>query len=97
MAHRFKLCNLHNVNIVNSPSCHCGFCKETAYHFFFECPKYDAPRRDLLEKLNTLLPIELLNLKLLLNGNESLSQDKNQMIVTYVHEFIKKSKRFLVV
>ena len=50
---RLRLCNstlnhdLYLKNCVNSPSCSCGFPKETVVHFFFECDRY-AVIRDIL-------------------------------------------------
>ena len=50
---RLRLCNstlnhdLYLKNCVNSPSCSCGFPRETVVHFFFECDQY-AVIRDIL-------------------------------------------------
>ena len=65
--------------------------------FLFECTEYTDLRRDLFTGLNWLPNNTAVNLNLLLNGSNELLQDENEMIFTNVYEFIKKSKRFLVV
>jgi len=41
--------DLARVNAVESADCECGFRRETARHFLFECPRWTEQRKPLLE------------------------------------------------
>ncbi|MEW8545561.1 MAG: reverse transcriptase family protein [Candidatus Thiodiazotropha sp.] len=81
--------DLYRKNIVDSPSCSCGGF-ESAYHFFYICPKYTQLR-------NTCFTDELqtLNTNQLLFGMPNATIEENKLLFAKVQDFIVKSKRFL--
>ncbi|MCG8113232.1 MAG: reverse transcriptase domain-containing protein, partial [Candidatus Thiodiazotropha taylori] len=81
--------DLYRKNIVPSPSCACGGF-ESAYHFFFVCPRLAHIRR-------RYLPDTHLNytVKDFLHGNQNLTIQENERIFLKVQEYIIKSGRFL--
>ena len=89
--------DLHKVNIVSNPFCHCGSDIENAYHYFFECNTYTNIRLNLFLNLNWLPADCLIDLQLLTCGCSELTEEQNELIFKYVFEFIKKTKRFLIV
>ena len=82
--------DLFKKNISDTPLCRCGSIENT-HHFFFKCPFYNIVRNDLLHKVSTLHEVSL---KLLLYGNQNLSNDLNTRIFESVHKYILKTKRF---
>ena len=87
--------DLFKVNIVNSPSCNnCGASLENARHFFLECPTYADIRTVLFDKLS-FLPV--IDHHLLTSGIAELSTAQNETIFKHVFDYIKRSKRFLLV
>lgn len=89
--------DLNRVNIISDPSCSCGAKFEDSRHFFFYCPKYSNIRTKLFNNLNWLPDNSLLNLNTLTSGDKSLTNVENERIIKNVYEFIKESKRFLIV
>ena len=90
--------DLFRVNIVASPSCNkCGSDIENAYHYFFECTYYAQIRVTLLQNLSWLPENCRLDLNLLTSGNTALTVEQNENIFKHVFEYIKKTKRFLLV
>ena len=89
--------DLSKVNIVNDQSCICGFFREDAHHYFFECARYVNLRVNLFDHLNWLPNDCNLDLKLITCGNDSLTNEQNEQIFKHVFEYIKKSNRFLIV
>lgn len=81
--------DLYRKNIVNSPSCSCGGF-ESAYHFFYTCPRYtDVRDRYLSEVLTTH------NIHDLLHGKQDASTNENETLFLKVQEFTIRSKRFI--
>lgn len=85
--------DLHRVNIVNDPSCSCGYYFENAFHYFFDCSKYTYQRNILFASLNQI-NIHPVTLELLLYGDCLLSDTINSRIFSYVQLYIKQSSRF---
>ena len=81
--------DLYRCNIVEDPSCLCGFSYENRYHFFLVCPNYTAARVKLFDDLNRDV-----NLDTLLNGSENLSIEENYRIFKLVQKYIKDTGRF---
>ena len=81
--------DLFRKNIVPSPSCSCGGF-ESAFHFFYTCPKYADVRN---RHLSDLLPTH--NVHDLLFGKENAPDNDNELLFLKVQDFIIKSKRFV--
>ena len=77
-------------NIIDNSMCQCGNI-ETAYHFFFECPLYTIYRNDL--QIETMF-LHSLTLNIILNGDITLSAQRNIEIHTAVSKYIMKTNRF---
>lgn len=77
-------------NISPTPLCDCGQV-ESNYHFFFECPFYNAQRHILF---NNLQEFDI-DLDVLLFGNSDLSDNDNAIIFSNVQSYIANTKRFL--
>ena len=93
-AHRFK----HKFNCP-SPVCKCKLGDETNFHFLLHCSRFSDQRRDLLAKVNDLIP----NIntfpdeeitKFLLYGDKSFKRDINPTIATATISYILTTKRF---
>ena len=63
---------------------------------FFTCPNYTEIRRIMMNNLNWVQTSDL-NLNLLTCGSDDLTYEENSNIINHVFNFIKSSKRFLVV
>ena len=83
--------DLHKIGIKESPQCSCGSAKETAYHYFFECPNYII-QRDILQ--SKIIPLAPFTLNTLLFGNKSCSKANNKYIFEKTQTFITQSGRF---
>jgi len=81
----------YNLHVVNNPTCECGAPVEDAYHYFFQCPNYQAIR---LILLHTVSNITVANIDTFLYGDTALSLVQNQTIFEAIHEFIKSTQRF---
>ena len=88
--------DLSKVNIVNDAACSCGAPREDAFHYLFSCPNYTDIRRIMMNNLNWVQTSDL-NLNLLTCGSDDLTYEENINIIKHVFNFIKSSKRFLVV
>ena len=81
--------DLYRKNIVPSPTCACGGF-ESAYHFFFACPRLAHFRRRYFSD-------SLLNytVKDFLYGSQNLTFQENEQLFLKVQDYIVKSGRFL--
>ena len=77
-------------NIIDNDTCNCGQI-ETAFHYFFECPQYTILRND-LDLETGFVPI--LTLNIILNGDSSLSEQRNLALHTAVSKYILETDRF---
>lgn len=75
-------------NITDNKFCTCGSVESTK-HFFIDCPNYSALR----SRTISTLPFPY-NIRKLLFGDPTLSDNKNIIMCNCVHEFIIESKRF---
>ena len=89
--------DLFRSNLISNPSCLCGSRIEDANHFFFECPIYNNHRLDLIGSLRWLPNGTNIDLHMLTCGNLELSYEQNISIFREVFEYVKRSKRFLIV
>ena len=86
--------DLHRCNIVEDPMCSCGHLKD-AFHLFFVCKKYSLARQSLMWNLLSLnYLIYIIDVHLLLWGDESLTVDQNIKIFIAVQNFIHECGRF---
>ena len=81
----------HNLHVIPSPECPCGAAVEDEAHFFFHCPNFDQQRLNLQHHL---VPEGNFTLKIILNGDPTLTLNQNKIVFDAVHEFIKDSNRF---
>ena len=86
--------HLSKVNIVNDAACSCGAPREDAFHYFFTCLNYTEIRLIMMNNLNW---VQTSDLNLLTCGSDDLTYEENINIIKHVFNFIKSSKRFLVV
>ena len=84
--------DLFRVNLAQSPKCTCGNHSENAEHFFIYCPLYRDIRLDMSYIFNR--HASTFNVGLILYGDNSLSNEVNEILFKAVHSYILKSKRF---
>jgi hypothetical protein len=80
-------------NLVDFPNCACGQVESTS-HFFISCKKYTDLRNELMYTINGPVTIDV---KLVLNGSDTLSADQNIDIFIKVQNFILKSKIYIII
>ena len=85
--------DLFRCNLVDNPNCSCGL-TEDAYHLFFVCKKYNTARHCLMNKLLSFNDIFIIDVHLLLWGNESLSDVQNIQLFKVIHSFLDECGRF---
>ena len=81
--------DLYSKNIVESPSCQCGSF-ESAYHFFFACPRFTAERRRYLPET-----LPHYSVRELLSGKDNATEQDNETLFLQVQDYIVKSGRFV--
>ena len=93
--HRFR----HNFKNCMNPLCSCSLEIEDTLHYLLHCHHFSVCRRDLLNSVKTVfnnfesLP-ENAKKSILLYGDSSLDQNKNQIILQATINYIKASERF---
>ena len=94
--HKFR----HNFNDTIDPFCLCSTnCLETSEHYLLHCPTYAHLRLTLFDnvRINNILLLPLtkpLILQILLFGSDNYDTTINKSIISFVIDFIIKSKRF---
>ena len=83
----------HNLKVIPSPQCQCGYRVEDPVHYFFNCPLFTKARRILLGSIHSVTDVEV-DVNTLLYGDPSLNMDINKQIFDSVHIFITDSHRF---
>ena len=82
--------HLYRRNLIPEPYCTCRAVENTS-HFLFKCPKFNAFLRELLLIVsNYVEPSEAV----LLFGDDTLSDEGNEVIFRAVHKYIQQTKRF---
>ena len=91
----------HKFRDTPSDMCACQTSAETTQHYLLDCNNYTEVRKDLFLEINPILVSKgLLNLqndlltKLLLYGNDALSDVDNKAVLNATIQFIHKSTRF---
>ena len=84
-----------NLHVIDSETCSCGFKKESSFHYFFRCSKYDEQRAVLFQTINSVSPPNIcITLQLLLFGDPKLSFTQNCKVFDAVHKYLITTKRF---
>ena len=95
--HRFN----HKFNCEN-PTCACGLEDESTDHFLLRCPRFVAPRINLLSSISDAINPSILDLphdhlsNILINGSPVYNEISNKLIIESTIRFIRKTKRFKV-
>ena len=78
-------------NIINNSLCNCGQI-ETAFHYFFKCPRYTIIRNGILyrEHETGSVPILTLSRLSILNGDTTLSEQANFELDTALSNVFRK-------
>ncbi len=79
--------DLFRNHLSEHPTCACGYDREDADHFFFNCDKFTPQRIVLFRATRQFHP---LSANTLLFGNENLNDEDNVLIFLQVHKFNKK-------
>ena len=85
--------HLKSLHVTDDASCICGHNLEDVEHFFFYCTLYNVQRHSLFNSLQKL-PINNVNVDILLNGDPNVDIVINFQIFDAVHKFIESSERF---
>ena len=89
--------DLFRVGNVSDPSCRCGAALANLKYFFLDCPIYIQARTILIGTIYRVTTCYTLDIELLTCGNGNLTDEQNCIIFNYVFDYIKCSKRFLIV
>ena len=81
--------DLFRVGILSDPPCRCGAA--------LDCPIYLQARTTLIGNINRVTTCCTLDIAFLTCGNNNLTYEQNCIIFKYVFDYIKCSKRFLIV
>ena len=79
--------------LIDDPQClQCGYEFEVNVHYFLECPKYTQQIYILSQQFWDIgVPFQI---NFILNGSSEYSHNLNCKIFSYVHNYIKSSRRF---
>lgn len=83
--------DLYDNHLKDSPACDCGTDVEDAEHYFFRCDIYTIQRIRFFHSSRRFHP---LGVQFLLYGSDQLSEEDNITFFSYVHEYIRETKRF---
>ena len=83
----------HNLHVIPSPRCPCGWETEDSIHFFFHCPLFNPSRMHMMQTLHNIDNIDI-NLNTVLWGDPNLEKEDNERVFDAVHTFIVDTVRF---
>ena len=83
--------HLFKIGIKDTPKCSCGSPNEDAWHFFFTCPSYAAPRSKLHTTISRVAPFTI---QTVLYGFSKGSLEQNIIIFSAAQAFISETGRF---
>jgi hypothetical protein len=83
--------NLFRANIINDPSCPCGYPLEEAIHYLLECPLYTNVRMQLFMSIT---PHTVISIENLLFGCDNLSDENNLIVFRNVQKYIHHTNKF---
>jgi hypothetical protein len=81
--------------------CACNEYHESVAHYLLKCPRYAAPGQNLLSSAaqifgnNWCLLSDLEKVNIFLHGSTNLDMLDNLILVMFVQQYIKETKRFL--
>ena len=90
---------LYQLQLVDSPSCPCGYLSETTEHFMLHCRLYDNLRSILFEELSNIIGINFsslsrsLQMEITMNGT-NLPQVNGREVAYCVQKYVMSSQRF---
>ena len=80
--------DLHSyIHVTDTPTCACGFRRETSKHFLLDCPLFQVERQDMLSDLSDLGFKALISN--LLFGNSEYSTETNLKAFNIIQNFFK--------
>ena len=82
--------HLYRMNIIENPSCACGYHTEDEHHYFFDCPLFDDSRHLIFDLVNEV-PLEA---NTLIYGNERLPKRTLLRMFEKVEEYVLDTGRF---
>ena len=92
---------LHHKSNCASPTCKCDIEDETPVHYSLCCTRYNAIRLTFLSRISDIgtdvhvLPNGHL-FKILVYGSNSFNDVSNKLIITETIQYIRKSRRFMI-
>jgi hypothetical protein len=87
----------HYLHVRNNSICSCGYICEDVCHFVCYCPIYTNERNVMVDALNHVglgVVNGIPHLKLLLNGDKTLTLNAQRELFEIFHNFLKSSQRF---
>ena len=79
------------LNILDNPSCACGFNTVTPSHYFLSCPRFFGVRQHMIKHTGNITTVD--SNKILFGGKTCTLQENNS-ILNAVFQYIKSSMRF---
>jgi hypothetical protein len=79
-----------NVHVRENGACYCGYHKEDAEHYLFNCPIYADARATLF---NSLPPEVLYDTDAMLYGSDDLDLEQNLLMFRCVQNYIANTNR----
>jgi hypothetical protein len=83
--------DLFGTNIINDPSCPCGYPLEDDIHYLLECPLYTNARMKLFMYIT---PYTFISIETLLFGSDNITDETNLIVFTNVQIYIYHTNRF---
>ena len=81
-------------HIAENATCTCGDARETAIHYFFECPQYTIERNNMITEILSMDQHVHLNINTVLKGGNDFSVAENEQLHRAVSQYIISSGRF---
>ena len=82
---QFKYIIYYDNHLREYPRCNCGYYREDAEHFFFQCRLYSVQRRVLFTDTRQFHP---LSVRKLLYGIDTNSVENNSSLFNFVQKYI---------
>jgi hypothetical protein len=82
----------NNLHVIDSMECLCGYYKEDAEHYFFQCPRFEEQRTAMMILIQA---IKVPSTNLLIYGDPDLTLGQNVQVFEAVHSFITDTERFI--
>jgi ribonuclease P/MRP protein subunit RPP40 len=86
--------HLHNLHVLDTPACFCGYRNENCTHFLLHCPLFQNHRIERDNRLSNLDLAITFNIEILLYGTDDITVDQNIDIALIVQRYINDTRRF---